>query len=121
MKKNVIIYWASTLIIGLMMCFSAYSYFTAQEAIDGFKHLGYPDYFRVELGVAKLIGAVLLLVPQVPNKLKEWAYAGFAIIFVSASITHYHVGDSAKFIAMPLVFLALLLISNLYLYKKNEA
>ena len=121
MKKNLIIYWASTLIIGLMMCFSAYSYFTAQEAIDGFKHLGYPDYFRIELGVAKIIGALLLLIPQVPNKLKEWAYAGFAIVFVSASITHYHIGDPTKNIAMPLVFLALLLISNLYLYKKGEA
>lgn len=120
MKKNLVIYWASTLIIGVMMLFSAYSYFTAQQAIDGFKQLGFPDFFRVELGVAKIIGALLLLIPQVPKKLKEWAYAGFAIVFVSAAIAHYHVGDTAH-VPFPLVFLVLLLVSNLYLYKKNEA
>jgi VIT1/CCC1 family predicted Fe2+/Mn2+ transporter len=120
MKKNAIIYWVSTAIIGLMMCFSAYSYFTAQQAIDGFKQIGFPDFFRIELGVAKIIGAIVLLVPQFPSKLKEWAYAGFAIVFISASIAHYNIGDTAAHIATPLVFLALLLISNLYLYKKDQ-
>jgi len=40
--------------------------------------LGFTDYFRVELAWAKLLGAVLLLAP-VPARLKEWAYAAFAI------------------------------------------
>ena len=39
--------------------------------------LGFTDYFRVELAWAKLLG-VLLLAP-VPPRLKEWAYAAFAV------------------------------------------
>jgi DoxX-like protein len=47
--------------------------------------LGFIDYFRVEFAWAKLLGAVLLLAP-VPARLKEWAYAAFAITLGSALI-----------------------------------
>ncbi len=45
-----------------------------------------PDYFRIELSWAKFAGLAALLVPMVPARLKEWAYAGFAIKLVSALI-----------------------------------
>jgi DoxX-like family len=38
---------------------------------EAFTQLGFPDYFRVELAWAKLLGVVLLLAP-VPARLKEW-------------------------------------------------
>ena len=50
---------------------------------EAFTHLGFPAYFRVELSLAKLLGVVLLLAP-VPPRLKECAYAGFAIDLASA-------------------------------------
>ena len=62
---------------------------------EAFAHLGFPDYFRVELALAKLFGVVLLLAP-VPARLKEWAYAGFAITLVSALIAHLAVGDGPE-------------------------
>jgi DoxX-like protein len=58
---------------------------------EAFTHLGFPDYFRMELSWAKLFGVVLLLAP-VPARLKEWAYAGFAITLGSALIAHLSVG-----------------------------
>jgi DoxX-like family len=57
-----------------------------------FTHLGFPAYFRVELSWAKLLGVILLLAP-VPSRLKEWAYAGFAINLASALIAHFSLGD----------------------------
>jgi DoxX-like family len=60
-----------------------------------FGHLGFPAYFRVELSWAKLLGVVLLLVPM-PARLKEWAYAGFAITLASALIAHFSLGDGPK-------------------------
>ena len=54
-----------------------------------------PAYFRVELSWAKLFGVVLLLAP-VPPRLKEWAYAGFAINIGSALIAHLSVGDGPE-------------------------
>src|SRR5580698_3652179 len=41
-----------------------------------FEHLGYPIYLLSMLGIAKLCGAVALVLP-VPRGLREWAYAGF--------------------------------------------
>src|SRR6267143_1189443 len=57
--------------------------------------IGFPAYFRVELSLAKLLGVVLLLAP-VPARLKEWAYAGFAIDLGSALIAHLSVGDGPE-------------------------
>ena len=57
--------------------------------------LGFTDYFRVELASATLLGAVLLVAP-VPARLKEWAYAAFAIILGSALIAHLSVGDGPE-------------------------
>ena len=54
------------------------------QVAEMFTHLGFPDYFRVELSWAKLLGVVMLLAP-VPARLKEWAYAGFAITLAPRS------------------------------------
>jgi DoxX-like family len=118
MKKNKIIYWSTTSILSLMMLFSAYSYFYAPEAIEGFKKFGFPDYFRIELGFAKGLAALLLIIPQVPNKIKEWSYAGLSITFVSASYAHFKMADPVAMFITPLIFLGLLITSNIYLYKK---
>ncbi|MEQ1734505.1 MAG: DoxX family protein [Bacteroidia bacterium] len=116
MKQTKIIYWTTTGIISAMMLMSGAMYFTSPEAVEGFKKLGFPDFFRVELGVAKLVGVIALLVPQVPMRIKEWAYAGFGIVFISAAIAHYASGD-VKGAIMPIVMLVVLLVSNMYLHK----
>lgn len=120
MRKNKIIYWVSTSILGAMMLFSGYAYFTNPEVKEGFVHLGFPDYFRQELGVFKIIGAVVLLLPQVPKGIKEWAYAGFGITFVSAFIAHLSSGDGAGMAGGPLVFLLLLTLSYVYFNRLQE-
>jgi hypothetical protein len=39
---------------------------------------------------------VVLLLAPVPARLKEWAYAGFAITLGSALIAHFAVGDGPE-------------------------
>jgi len=121
MKSTKITYWASTAIVALMMLFSGYSYFTSPMAIDGFKHVGFPDFFRVELGVAKLLGALALILPFVPRMVKEFAYVGFTITFVSASVAHFSVGDPAFNGLMPLIFLLILALSYFSYAKLKKA
>lgn len=121
MKKDKIIYWVSTGIIGVMMLFSAFNYFTNPQMIEGFKHFGFPDYFRVELGLAKILGALVLLIPQIPTKIKEWAYAGFGIVFISASTAHFNSGDAAAMIVTPMVLLGILAVSNIYFSKISKS
>ena len=120
MKATKITYWTSTIIIAIMMAFSAYSYFTNPVVKQGFLHLGFPDYFRVELAIAKLIGAVLLLIP-LHARIKEWVYAGFTITFISAFIGHLVSGDPAQHSIMPLIFLIPLAISYFSYHKMQTA
>jgi hypothetical protein len=110
MKTIKITYWTATAIVALMMGYSAYAYLTDPMMKLGFAHLGYPQYFRIELGIAKIIGAVLLLAPAA-GKIKEWAYAGFGITFISAFIAHTAAGDPAFNRMMPVIFLGVLLLS----------
>jgi hypothetical protein len=88
----VIGFWIATALFCLQMGFTAYAQLRLPQVAEMFTHLGFPAYFRVELSVAKLIGVVLLLAP-VPARLKEWAYAGFAIDIASALVAHFAVGD----------------------------
>jgi len=94
-SKGTVIFWIVTGLFCLQMSFTAYAQLRLPQVAEAFTHLGYPDYFRVELSLAKLLGVVLLLAP-VPARLKEWAYAGFAIDLGSALIAHLSVGDGPE-------------------------
>jgi hypothetical protein len=85
-------FWVVTVLLCLQLGFTAYAQLSLPQVAEAFRHLGFPDYFRVELAIAKLLGVIVLLVPA-PARLKEWAYAGFAITLVSALIAHFAVGD----------------------------
>ena len=94
-KDETIVYWIVTALFCLQMSFTAYAELRLPQVAEAFTHLGFPAYFRVELSWAKLLGVVLLLAP-VPARLKEWAYAGFAIDIGSALIAHFSVGDGPE-------------------------
>ena len=118
MKKDNIIYWATTGLVSAMMLFSAFNYFTNEDMKNAFIHLGFPSYFRVELGIAKILGVLALSIPMVPTKLKEAAYVGFTINLISAAIAHYSSGDGASAFMPPLVFLGILAVSYTYFQKR---
>jgi hypothetical protein len=94
-KGIVIGFWTVTALFSLQIGFTAYAQLSLPQVAEAFTQLGFPAYFRVELALAKLLGVVVLLAP-VPARLKEWAYAGFAITLVSALIAHFAVGDGPE-------------------------
>ena len=120
MKKNKIIYWITTGIISVMMLFSAFNYFTNEGIKAAFVHLGFPSYFRIELATAKIIGIIALLLPITPFGIKQFAYFGFTITFISAFIAHLSSGDPVSVAAAPLVFLGILIVSFAYLNKTRK-
>jgi len=91
-KSRTIVYGIVTALFCLQMGFTAYAQLRLPQVAEMFTHLGFPAYFRVELSWVKLLGVVVLLAP-VPARLKEWAYAGFAITLASALIAHFSLGD----------------------------
>ena len=120
MQKIKITYWVTTSLVALMMTYSAFAYLTQPVMNEAFRHLGYPSYFRIELAIAKLGGAVLLLVPVTP-RIKEWVYAGFAFVFISAFIAHLASGDPVMARVSPLIFLALLVVSYITYHKMQNS
>ena len=88
-------YWIATSLFALQMGFTAYAQLRLPQVAEAFTHLGFPAYFRVELSWLKLAGILVLLLPA-PDRLKEWAYAGFAITLGSALIAHLSVGDDVS-------------------------
>ena len=112
------LYWGTTGVFAAMMTLSAWMYLSSEMVQQGFQVLGFPSYFRVELAVAKFLGAFALLAP-VPQRLKEWAYAGFTITLISALVAHVAVGDSLDKVMGPVIAGVLLGVS--YLAREKRA
>ncbi len=120
MKKEKIIFWTATTIIALFE--GVMPALTSQTALakEGIRHLGYPEYFGNALVVFKVLGVLALIIPQVPNRVKEWAYAGFAFDFIFATISHAAVDGIHVQTFFPMVVFAILAVSYIYYHKLNN-
>ncbi len=121
MKKAKIIYWTTTVIIflfeGLMPALTSQT----ELAKEGIRHLGYPDYFGAMLLFFKISGALVLILPFAPAKLKEWAYAGFTFNFIAACVSHTAIDGFGFQTIFPLIILGILALSYRYFHiLKNE-
>ena len=105
-----IAFWGATGLVAIEALYGAFTYLTANpHAVENFRHVGYPQQLRVLLGIAKLAGAIVLVLPRLPT-LKEWAYAGFTFTWIAAAVAHYLAGDGALSL-MPVALLGLLAVS----------
>ncbi len=118
MKSTKIIYWVTT---GIICLFSLSAIqMNSKMAIEGSNHLMIPRYLSLEVSIGQLIGLVLLIVPAIPKRFKEWAYVGYGIMYLTAFNAHISVGDAiAPFGVMSLVFFALLVCSYVCFHKLN--
>ena len=104
-------YWLSTGLVGLdFLAGGAFQIARSPQAVQGFAHLGYPAYFMSLLGVWKVLGALVLLLPGLP-RLKEWAYAGIIFDVTAAVVSVVAVGDGWGSASLPVAFLVLTLAS----------
>jgi hypothetical protein len=122
MKKEKIIFWTATTLIALFEGLLPALTSQTELAKEGIKHLGYPEYFGNALVVFKVLGVLILIIPQVPQRAKEWAYAGFTFDFIFASISHGAVDGINGQTFFPLVVLGVLAVSYMYYHKliKNK-
>ena len=111
MKKYKIVFWVTTGIIflleGVVPALTSHS----AMSVQGITHLGYPYYFIDILTVAKVLGALSLIIPQVPARIKEWAYAGYGIDFVSAFVSIWVVDGVVGGLVIPVIAMFLLVLS----------
>jgi len=119
-KTNNIIYWIATLFIVISEGIIPGLTFRTQLAREGISHLGYPDYFGVMIVVFRIVGVFALILPQVTARIKEWAYAGFAIEFLSASISYIAVDGLTFYCFIPFISMTVLIVSYFTFHKKQK-
>lgn len=121
LKSVKTIYWIATGLVFLLDSVMPAFTFNTELAKQGISHLGYPDYFRIELSIGKIIGGLLLIIPMIPARFKEWAYVGFGLDFISAFIGHVVVDGFDGQAVFPLVMLIILVVSYIYFHKLKDA
>lgn len=119
MKKEKILFWTATTLIALFEGVMPALTSQTELAKEGIRHLGYPEYFGNALVVFKILGVLILVIPQAPKRLKEWAYAGFTFDFLFAAISHGAVDGINGQTFFPLVVLGVLAVSYVYYHKLN--
>lgn len=119
-KTNKIIFWTATIVIFLFEGVMPALTYQTELAKEGIRHLGYPEYFGSALVLFKILGVIALIIPKIPRRLKEWAYAGFVFDFIFASISHTAVEGFGFGTVFPLIILAVLMVSYVYYYKINS-
>ena len=76
--------------------------------------MGYPPYFITLLGVAKLIGSAVFLVPMF-RRLREWVFAAFTIDVIFAFVSGYTIQSYGDCMKAVVVFIILMLAYWLFI------
>jgi len=119
MKREKVFFWTATIFIALFEGLMPALTWQSELAKEGIRHLGYPEYFGNALVVCKILGVLVLIIPLIPKRVKEWAYAGFAFDFIFATISHGAVDGINGLTFFPLIILGILAVSYIYYHKLN--
>ena len=119
MKKIKIAYWIVKGIFAAFMLFSAIpDILVVPDAVTMITGLGYPRYIIPFLGLAKLLGAIVILIPGL-KRIKEWAYAGLFFDLIGATYS----AIAKEGFQLPMLFMILplgFLFLSYFLWHKKE-
>jgi len=120
MRKLNIVYWISTALAGAFMLMASIpDVLQISGAVDIFTHLGFPPYLLPFLGLAKILGVLVVLLPRFQT-LKEWAYAGLVFDLIGAFYSHLSIGDRPSDWIFAVVGLLLVMSSYAVYRRKNN-
>lgn len=106
-KRDKIIYWIATLWLALGLTSTGIvQLIKMKEETAMMARLGYPEYLSTLLGVWKLLGVVVILIPRFPL-IKEWAYAGIFFNMSGAIFSHLVSGSEAMELFGPALLIVL--------------
>lgn len=106
-----ITYYISTTILVLSMLWGGYLDASQNElAVAGITSLGYPAYFAVIIGVAKILGVIGILQNKV-RFLRSFAYAGFTFDTLGAVVSTLLAGMAFMYAVPALISLVIVIVS----------
>ncbi len=118
-KRKLLWYWIITAILSICIFSGGLAQaMQVKGVVQGFKPLGYPNYFISLIGIWKVLGIIAILIPNF-KLLKEWAYAGLFFVMSGAVISHIASGDVSVKIIAPFL-LAVFTILSWYLRPENK-
>lgn len=122
MKRINLLYWIFNGLLAALMIFSGIpNILSTPESVQLVTdHLRFPLFFIPFLGVAKVLGAIVILLPGFP-RLKEWVYAGFTYDLVAATYASICVGDPASGWLWMSLFFALLAATYISHHRRLKA
>jgi hypothetical protein len=112
------VYWVTTFVAALALLASAVSYVVGANVIAGLDRLGIPGYLRLELAALQGAAALVLLMPNVPMVVKQWAYAGATFFYLTAIIAHIAHKDPPLFTMINVALIGVLLVSDYSLHRR---
>ncbi|MDR7131490.1 hypothetical protein J2X69_003854 [Algoriphagus sp. 4150] len=117
MKKVNITYWITAAMMTVWLGIGPLFAYDDPTSVDVIMHLGYPYYFPIMITCFKVLGIIAIVIPQIPIRIKEWAYAGFAIDLICASIGFIIVDGFIPHLLLPVTALTIVII-NYYCFSK---
>lgn len=97
-------------ILGLGFLMFGFMKFGSKQMVEGFKHYGYPGWFRVITGIVELISAALVIAGIWNETLAAWGGLFIVATMTGAIITHIKIKDTFKEMMMPIILLILGLV-----------
>ncbi|MFZ1255389.1 MAG: DoxX family protein [Saprospiraceae bacterium] len=119
MKKTKILFWVTTSFLFLTQGIMPILTIHAEDTKDAMNQLGYPIYFGIMLAVFKFFGGFVLMIPKIPSRIKEWAYAGFTFDFIAALVSIIVVYGIGTTTLIPIIAIAILTLSYVSYHKLN--
>jgi hypothetical protein len=120
MKTLKIAYWASScLFCAVFLMTGTFYILHTQTMVTKFHEIGFPLYILNLIGPLKIAGAITLLIPATPPRLKEWAYAGFVFDLIGAAWCHFAVQGFSEGIKL-LIPITVVSISYLSYHRLND-
>lgn len=122
LKVTKIIYRVTTIALALFILPGLF-FMNSEMAVEGMKHVWLTEavWLQQLLGWASPLAILTILIPKIPNHLKEWAYAGLAFVYIGAFWAHVQLGDTPAEIAMPIVTFVVLMVSHCTWHKMLKA
>lgn len=121
LKNKKIIFWTISVLISAFFMLSGYMEVTKNPATyPKTLSMGYPPYFITLLGIAKLIGAAVFLIPAF-RRLREWVFAAFTIDVIFAFASGYTIQSYADCTKAVVVFIILMLTYGLFINIERSA
>ncbi|MBK8501316.1 MAG: DoxX family protein [Saprospiraceae bacterium] len=119
MKRVKTSFWITALIITLWFGIGPLFAYDDPTSVKVIMHLGYPVYFPLMLTCFKVLGVIAIVIPKIPNRIKEWAYAGFAIDLICASIGFIVIDGFIAELLLPITAFTIVII-NYFCFSKIQ-